>query len=122
MVSDSCYSGALSRDLATVSRPTGDRVRFLENLRQRGPARLLLASGGNEPVADGGGGQHSVFASALLRGLHSAQYSKFTVEELFDSVRESVGGRSDQIPQLNPLRNSGHEGGLFIFEHLQKDK
>ena len=116
VVSDSCYSGGLSRGLSTLVQPSGDRSRFLDNWGARGPSRILLASGGNEPVADGGGvGQHSVFASALLKGLQNMEYPQFTVEELFLRVQESVGGRSDQVPQLSPIRNSGHDEGSFVF-------
>lgn len=117
VVSDSCYAGALSRDVSPTVLPSGDRARFLENLRQKGPSRMLLASGGDEPVADGGGdGQHSVFATALLRGLQNMEHPQFTVEELFLRVQESVAGRSQQVPQLSPIRNSGHDEGSFIFE------
>ena len=83
----------------------------LTKLRQR-PSRELFSSGGNEPVADGGAGDHSVFAGARLRALQSMEPAEFAVEELFREVRESVGGRSSQLPQLDPIRNSGHDGGV----------
>jgi len=117
VVSDSCYSGALSRNVSATVLPSGDRARFLESLRQKGPSRMLLASGGDEPVADGGGdGHHSVFATALLRSFQTMEYPQFTVEELFSRVQEAVGGRSEQLPQLSPIRNSGHDEGSFIFQ------
>jgi uncharacterized caspase-like protein len=118
VISDSCYSGALSREVAMTPTPATDRARFLEVLRARGPSRILLASGGNEPVADAGGtGNHSVFASAVLRGLENPPAAQFTVEELFIGyVREAVAGRSGQVPECSPLRNSGHDSGSFIFE------
>jgi hypothetical protein len=75
-----------------------------------------MASGGDEPVADGGGGNHSVFANALLRGLKEMDKGQFTAAELFRyHVEEAVGGRANQTPEYNPLRNSGHENGDFIF-------
>jgi hypothetical protein len=81
-----------------------------------GKSRTLMASGGNEPVADGGGGRHSIFANALLRGLAQIEKSEFTAGELFrDFVEESVAGRAQQTPEYNPLRNSGHESGDFVF-------
>ena|ERR1017187_7491884 len=124
VISDSCYSGALSRSSpVTETTPSADRIRLLESLRMRGPSRMLLASGGNEPVTDSGGSRsHSVFASALLRGLESTPASQFTVEDLFvDFVREAVAGRSGQVPECSPLRNSGHDSGSFIFErHRQQ--
>src|ERR1039458_9414642 len=70
VISDSCYSGALSRSSpVTETTPSADRIRLLESLRMRAPPKLLWARGGNEPVTDSGGSRsHSVFASALLRG------------------------------------------------------
>jgi len=42
--------------------------------------------------------------------------SVFTAEELFyDYIKERVAGKSEQTPEYNPLRNSGHESGDFVF-------
>ncbi len=116
VVSDSCFSGTLSRGTTVPGGPIpgGDRAVTLMKLRQRS-SRELLASGGNEPVADSGAGDHSVFAGAFLRALQSMEPAEFSVEEIFREVRESVGGRSSQLPELDPLRNSGHDGGSFVF-------
>ena len=115
IVSDSCYSGTLTRGLGDVlPRPT-EREQFLRKM-SAGKSRTLMASGGDEPVADGGGGSHSVFANALLRGLREMDKGQFTAAELFRyHVEEAVGGRANQTPEYNPLRNSGHENGDFIF-------
>jgi uncharacterized caspase-like protein len=117
VIADSCYSGALSRDAPVRLEPTGNRPRYLDSLRRRGPSRTLLASGGNEPVSDGGGGAHSVFTDALLKGLMGMPFEQFSIQELFSKfIQESVAGRSGQLPECSPLRNSGHEGGSFVFE------
>ena len=115
VVSDSCYSGTLTRGLGdALPRPT-EREQFLRKM-SAGKSRTLMASGGDEPVADGGGGNHSVFANALLRGLKEMDKGQFTAAELFRyHVEETVGGRANQTPEYNPLRNSGHENGDFIF-------
>jgi hypothetical protein len=79
-----------------------------------------MASGGDEPVSDTGGGEHSVFAGALLRGLTQTSKEQFTAAELFlDYISESVAGRADQTPEYSPLRNSGHESGDFVFVRLK---
>ena len=115
IVSDSCYSGGLTRSAPISLTNTADRDAALTKLEQRA-SRLVMSSGGNEPVADGGGGTHSVFAAAFLAGLEQMEQRRFTVEELFASyIREPVAGRSNQSPELSPLRNSGHEGGSFVF-------
>ena len=113
VVADSCYSGTLTRGVVADRRFKRDQ--FLSQLLTR-PSRLLPASGGNEPVSDGGGDGHSVFARALLNGLRRMEAPVFTVGELFQQhVRESVAGNSSQVPQLAVMHNSGHDGGGFVF-------
>ena len=75
-----------------------------------------MASGGVEPVEDNSGNGHSVFANAFLNGLREFERNVFTAEELFhDYIRIPVGGKSGQTPQFDPLYNSGHDSGVFIF-------
>ena len=119
VVSDSCHSGALSRATPPLSSANGaarNREEYLENIDKR-RSRLLLASGGSEPVLDGGGdGRHSIFAMVLLQSLKDMTRDKFTVEELFSEyLCERVAGRSRQVPECNPIRDSGHDGGTFTF-------
>lgn len=115
VISDSCYSGTLLRGLNLSPPPSAEREQFLQKM-SAGRSRTLMASGGDEPVADSGGGGHSVFATALLNGLERMERPKFTAGELFSGyVVESVAGRAEQTPEYNPLRNSGHESGDFIF-------
>lgn len=115
IISDSCYSGAIYRDLSPDLSAPPVRQRFLEKMAA-GKSRTLMASGGDEPVSDAGGGAYSVFASALLAGLAQMDAEVFTAAELFRShVQESVAGRSRQTPEYSPLRNSGHEAGDFVF-------
>jgi hypothetical protein len=81
-----------------------------------GKSRKLIASGGNEPVADGGAEGHSVFANALIRGFTQINKNMFTAGELFyEFIEEPVAGKSQQTPQYSPLRNSGHESGDIVF-------
>lgn len=118
IISDSCYSGTLTRGLEASLPAPSERQRYLQKI-WASKSRTLMASGGNEPVADGGGGNHSIFANALLRGLAQMERDQFTAGELFrEFVAESVGGRANQTPEYNPLRNSGHENGDFIFSKV----
>lgn len=122
ILSDSCYSGSLTRSAASDLGKKGERNAFLAKMMERS-SRTLMASGGNEPVADAGGrGNHSVFASAVLTALQDSDKKTFTAEELFHGrVKEIVAGKSDQVPEYNNIRNSGHEGGDFIFQVAQVD-
>lgn len=100
VISDSCYSGTLTRGLgAELPRPTA-REQFLQRMAA-GHSRTLMASGGDEPVADSGGSGHSVFAAALLRGLQQMDKAQFTAAELFNSyIVEAVAGRAEQTPVM----------------------
>jgi len=119
VISDSCYSGTLTRGIGDMLPRTTEREQFLRKM-MAGKSRTLMASGGNEPVADGGGSGHSVFAAALLRGLRTMDKDQFTAAELFRNfIEESVSGRANQTPEYNPLRNSGHESGDFIFTRIK---
>ncbi|MBI5749164.1 MAG: SUMF1/EgtB/PvdO family nonheme iron enzyme [Nitrospinae bacterium] len=118
IVSDSCYSVALTRAVSGDLTKSGERDEFIKKMMEK-PSRTLMASGGNEPVADSGGGNHSVFASAFLKALKETEKNVFTAEELFHgrgSVKEMVAGKSDQVPEYNTIKNSGHGGGDFVFQ------
>ena len=80
------------------------------------PSRTLMASGGNEPVSDSGGMGNSIFADSLIKALNNIEHKTFTADELFyHQVRSRVAGKSEQVPEYKEIRNSGHEGGDFIF-------
>jgi TPR repeat protein len=114
IVSDSCYSGGLSRGVDEPGQ-SGGRPAFLKRMLNS-RSRTLMASGGDEPVADGGTDGHSVFAFAILRALERADEAMFTASDLFyNSIRQQVAGMSDQLPQYTFIQNSGHDEGDFIF-------
>jgi hypothetical protein len=115
IVSDSCYSGTLTRGIGEELPRPAEREQFLQRMAA-GKSRTLMASGGDEPVADSGGGGHSVFAGALLRGLKEMDKPQFTAAELFYAhVEVSVTGHSEQTPRYDRLRNSGDDSGDFVF-------
>lgn len=115
VVADSCYSGTLTRSAITRLASNQLRARYLQKMFRKS-SRTLIASGGNEPVADGGGQGHSVFALAFIEGLREMPSTLFTAEELFhESIKERVAGNALQTPEYNTIRNSGHNGGDFLF-------
>jgi len=109
VVSDSCYSGTLTRGIA-VTRKGPSHVERLASRR----TRLALTSGGNEPVVDGGGGGHSVFANAFLRSLREND-EILDATTLHAQIREPIMRDSDQTPQFGPIRSARHEDGDFLF-------
>jgi len=124
IISDSCYSGMLAGRAVTPT--VGDprlRANMLEKARQ-GKSRHIMASGGDEPVSDvdapGHSSKHSVFANALLTGLKEITVNEFTASELFNQyVYEQVGGQSRQTPEYDPIRESGHNSGDFVFSRSE---
>jgi WD40 repeat protein len=115
VVSDSCYSGAIPRGEIVGTYRLTERERYLRKM-MFGTSRTLIASGGAEPVEDNSGNGHSVFANAFLNGLRKLEPDVFTAEELFyEYIRIPVAGKSDQTPQFDPLYNSGHDSGVFVF-------
>jgi hypothetical protein len=110
IVADSCYAGKLTRGVQVVRR-SPDYLSRIANRR----ARVVLTSGGLEPVIDGGGtGRHSVFAAAFLAALESNP-GVLEGHELFGRIKRPVMVNSDQMPEYADLRKAGHDGGDFLF-------
>lgn len=113
VIADSCFSGALTRVAAADTFES--RQALLRRLSSR-RSRMILTSGGLEPVLDGGNpfSPHSVFADALLDAL-TGNETVIEAGRLFVQVRDTVALASNQTPQYAPLRSAGHDGGDFIF-------
>jgi ankyrin repeat protein len=110
IVADSCYAGKLARGVRVVRRSPA----YLSRIANR-RARVVLTSGGLEPVIDGGGtGRHSVFAAAFLAALESNP-GVLEGHELFGRIKRPVMVNSDQMPEYADLRKAGHDGGDFLF-------
>ena len=117
VVSDSCFSGMLTRSVNLPSRPP-DPSQYLRNML-KGRSRHLMSSGGNEPVSDEGAPGHSVFSWAFLQALNGMKEQAFTATDLFGVVQRRVAGGSEQVPQYMPIRNSGDVEGDFVFLQSQ---
>jgi hypothetical protein len=109
VIADSCYSGTLTRGLKVLSKDSG----YLNKMAKK-RTRTVLTSGGLEPVLDSAGGQHSVFAKALLDVLHNNE-GIIDGTKLFSEMRRPVMLNSPQTPQYSDIRFAGHEGGDFLF-------
>ena len=109
VVADSCYAGKLTRGIRVVHR-TPSHLEVLARKR----ARVVLTSGGLEPVDDAGRGDHSAFAAALLDAL-SENDGILDTGSLYARIRRPVMLASDQTPELADIRRAGHEGGDFLF-------
>jgi hypothetical protein len=114
IIADSCYSGTLTRGIKVVSKDSDYLSRMVTK-----KARTVLTSGGLEPVLDSAGGQHSVFARALLEALGN-NTGVMDGTALFSIIRRPVMLNANQTPQYSDIRFSGHEGGEFLFVPMKK--
>ncbi|WP_420468759.1 caspase family protein [Panacagrimonas sp.] len=120
IVADSCYAGLLSPDPSYLfadgkSGYSAEYIKF--KLPKR--ARLLIASGGDQPVLDGGGDGHSVFARAFLDALQSNR-GILASQQLFSGIVDRVRGseaqkQQAQQPEFKSIKGAGHEVGEFFF-------
>ncbi len=113
VVADSCYSGRLTRGISVRPRASYN-LDLLKKLARK-KARVVLTSGGLNPVDDDNGSGHSPFADALLKALKENK-GIFNGASLFKSVYRPVQlDTRNQEPQYSDLRRAGHDGGDFIF-------
>jgi hypothetical protein len=120
VVADSCYAGLLSTDPSFffLDKPTvvsSDYIAF--KLPKR--SRLLIASGGDNPVLDEGGAGNSVFAKAFLDVL-DGNNGILTAPGLFSLVQGKVKEAAlhnhfAQQPEFKSIKGAGHEVGDFFF-------
>ena len=113
VVSDSCYSGTLTRGLTAEVKTGAEREAELRRLSGK-RSRTALVSGGLEPVSDGGGDGHSVFTRAFLTVLREST-EVLDGQQLFTAVRRPVIVNADQTPEYSDIRLAGHDGGDFLF-------
>ncbi len=116
VVADSCYSGAMAkRDVPALMTLDEDRRKALIKAATR-KSRILISSGGTEPVVDSGGGDHSVFARAFITALQQMDMEIFSSHEIYSQfIYPIVHGNEKQEPQHKELEQSGHEGGDVVF-------
>lgn len=113
LVSDACFSGDIFRG-NTISVPFEESEKYYKEVHAL-PSRQALTSGGLEPVMDGGKDGHSVFAYYFLKTLENNQNKYFDASQLYTKVKIPVINNSEQTPKFSPIKNSGDEGGQFIF-------
>ncbi len=113
LVSDACFSGDIFRG-STDELPFENSERYYKEVYKR-KSRYALTSGGIEPVADGGREGHSVFTYYLLNALKEQKNKYVTGGEIFKAIEIPVTNNSEQRPVYSPIKNTGDEGGQFLF-------
>lgn len=108
LVSDSCFSGTLTREQKVGAGGTANEILTRRSV-------VVLSSGGDEPVSDEGNNGHSVFAWNLIKTLESIGGITPGVE-VWRSVHGRVTKETPQIPQYGAVLSAGHtEGGDWLF-------
>lgn len=113
LVADACFSGDIFRG-NTVSVPFEESEKYYKEVHGLA-SRQALTSGGVEPVMDGGRDGHSVFAYYFLKTLREHDLKYLDASQIYNKVKIPVINNSEQSPKLAPVKNTGDEGGQFIF-------
>ena len=110
VVADSCYSGSLSRGVNFAPQRSRD---YLSRLSSK-VARVVITSGGLEPVSDSGGDGHSVFARHFLSALRD-NGAVLEGARLFLQIQRPIIENARQTPEYGTILYTGHDGGDFLF-------
>jgi hypothetical protein len=110
---DSCFAGALTRGgVSTQSIETLSSKNILRYKMKK--TRLVITSGGNEPVIDSDGGDHSYFASKFLDILKNNDNVLQSLA-LFQGISRYVINNAQQTPGRTVIHGTGDDGGDFLF-------
>jgi caspase domain-containing protein/Sel1 repeat-containing protein len=121
VVADSCYAGTLTRSSVGRLDPAlseTERVKVIQ-LMARKRSRMVMTSGGLEPVLDSVGGSHSVFAQPFIELLQT-NVGVLSGQEMFRQLQLRVAATAQrvdaqQVPEYAPIKFAGHEAGDFFF-------
>jgi hypothetical protein len=121
VVADACYAGTLTRSgVGQLQAGISEEKRVsLIQLMGRKRSRMVMTSGGVQPVLDGVGGKHSAFAQPFIDLLRT-NVGALPGQELFQLLQLPVTAaaqrvRTWQSPEYAPIKHAGHESGDFIF-------
>lgn len=106
LISDACFSGGIFK-----TRNAFYEQKAMQELYKL-PSRKAITSGAMNTVPD-----KSVFLDFLIKRLQENQNKTLTAEQLFSSFRIAVINNSpnSQVPLYGDIKETGDEGGDFIF-------
>ncbi len=111
LVSDSCYSGALTKEQWVTGSSKSDPNTILAKR-----SVTVMSSGGEEPVSDEGKDGHSIFAYSFMNALKSIKQYE-SAGKVFESVKADVTREYPQQPQYGGAMSAGHAPGAdYLFE------
>jgi uncharacterized caspase-like protein len=113
LVADACFAGDILRGNTQMIGYENSAEYYRKVSLHK--SRKALTSGGDEPVLDGGREGHSVFAYYFLQALEHIRGDYFDGSQIYNELRIPVTNNSDQVPEFAPIKDTGDEGGQFIF-------
>ena len=111
LIADSCFSGTLMRSGTLTNKKENIDEKYMSVKKK---TRLVITSGGNEPVVDSVGGNHSLFALKFIDTLKNSE-NVINSQILFENIRRYVVANADQTPERAMVHKTGHDGGDFLF-------
>jgi len=104
LIADACFSGSIFKTKRAFNQ--GGAIEKLYQL----PSRKAMTSGNLKEVPD-----KSMFLYYLVKSLNENQEKFISSDVLFSNFRIAVMNNSNTEPQYGTIRNTGDEGGEFIF-------
>ena len=115
VVCDSCFSGRLFAEKGvTIDPVTGGLDRYAEEALKK-KSRLIMSSGGDEPVTAEGFEGHSVFAHYFLNALENPPRNWTDSSQVFNQIKVDIARNAKQTPQLGAIYDTDHRGGEFVL-------
>ncbi len=105
LIADACFSGGIFK----TRKAFRDAPKSIQKLYEY-PSRKAMTSGTLKEVPD-----QSVFMLYLNKRLEENKRDYIAAEELFSSFKTAVLNNSPNIPQYGEIKDTGDEGGDFIF-------
>lgn len=109
LIADACFSGGIFKTRDAFANASKSIKQFYEL-----PSRKAMTSGALKTVPD-----ESVFVKYMIKRLAENKDPFISSESLFSSFRQAVINNSPngQVPQYGEIKETGDEGGDFIFIH-----
>lgn len=105
LIADACFSGGIFKSRKAFT----DAPKSIQKLYEF-PSRKAMTSGNLKEVPD-----KSVFLLYLNKRLKDNIQAFISAEELFGSFKIAVLNNSPNVPQYGEIKDTGDEGGDFIF-------
>ena len=112
LISDSCYSGTLFGETRKIP-PIITNQFYLDLYNEK--SRWGMTSGNVTPVSDQGTNGHSIFAYHLLKFFSHNYKPYITPREIYANIGPMIRNNSAQMPLCRPIKNTGDQGGEFVF-------